>query len=329
MFRNSRAPLGAVVIGRNEGARLDLCLRSVCGQAEHVVYVDSGSSDGSVEMARALGVAVVELDLNVPFTAARARNAGFQALLSAQPLLDYVFFVDGDCEVAEGFLGKACGFLAQHPEFAVVWGMRRERYPEKSVYNMLCNIEWDLPIGESKYCGGDAVMRVKPFQAAQGYRADLICGEEPELCVRLRMQGWHIYHLPDTMTIHDAAIYRFGQWWRRMTRSGYAYALGAALHGAPPERHWVRESRRIWFWGLILPAAVLIAALEFGWWPLVLLAVYPLQFLRIGVRGPRTPRENWWWAGAVVLAKFPEMVGQMRFLLDRYFRAQSRLIEYK
>jgi len=294
-----------------------------------VVYVDSGSSDGSVELGRALGVIVVELDMSIPFTAARARNEGFQALLAVEPLLEYVFFVDGDCEVAEGWVGKGCRFLAQHPEFAVVWGRRRERFPERSVYNLLCDIGWDIEIGESKYCGGDAVMRVQPLKAVQGFRADLICGEEPELCVRLRAQGWHIYHLPDSMTIHDAAMYRFGQWWMRMIRSGYAFALGAALHGAPPERHWVGECRRVWLWGLIFPVGVLASAILYQWWTLFLLSIYVLQVVRIALSGTRSKRENWWWAASVVLGKFPEMLGQLKFLIDRNLRTQSRLIEYK
>lgn len=45
----------AIVIGRNEGQRLIDCLGSLLGQVRRVIYVDSGSSDGSVEAARARG----------------------------------------------------------------------------------------------------------------------------------------------------------------------------------------------------------------------------------------------------------------------------------
>jgi hypothetical protein len=51
--------------------------------------------------------------------------------------------------------------------------------------------------------------------------------------------------------------------------------------------------------------------------------------VRIALRGKRTARENWWWACAVVVGKFPEMVGQMKFFMDRLRRVKSRLIEYK
>ncbi len=144
------AAVGIVVIGRNEGERLKRCLESVRGSAVQTVYVDSGSTDESVAFARSLGVLVLELDLSTPFTAARARNAGFERLLKASPSLDHVFFVDGDCEVASGWVEKASRFLVSHPDVAVVFGRRREQYPERSVYNRLCDIEWDTPIGAAK-----------------------------------------------------------------------------------------------------------------------------------------------------------------------------------
>ena len=322
--------IGVVAIGRNEGERLKRCLESLRGTVNDIVYVDSGSTDDSVAFSLALGVTVVELDLSVPFTAARARNAGFSKLLELRPTLDYVFFVDGDCEVVGGWLDTAGRYLGEHPDFAVVYGFRRERFPEKSVYNMLCDVEWlDYPTGETKYCGGDALIRVSAFRQVQGYRPDLICWEEPEMCVRLRRAGWRIWRTLDVMTIHDAAMYRFSQWWKRAQRAGYGHAQAVALHGAPPERHGVLESRRAWTWGLFLPLLSLVMALCFGPWGLLLLLAYPLQIVRIALIGKHSARKNWWRAVALILGKFPEMQGQLRFLVNRLRGAQARLIEYK
>jgi glycosyltransferase involved in cell wall biosynthesis len=323
--------IGVVVIGRNEGERLRRCLESVRGQAACVVYVDSGSTDDSLASGRTLADAVVELDMRRPFTAARARNEGFQRLLELKEGLTYVFFVDGDCEVVDGWLETAGRFLKEHPDFAIVWGLRRERYPEKSIYNLLCDIEWlDYPLGETKFCGGDAVARIDAIRDVKGYRADLICGEEPEMCIRLRQAGWRIYHLETPMTLHDAAIYRFAQWWKRELRCGYGFAQGAALHGRPPERHAISETRRAWIWGLGIPATALILAPLVSWWALLALTAYPLQLIRLRLRGTRSSaRENWWRAAALVLGKFPEMFGLMKFHIDQIRHAQSRLIEYK
>jgi GT2 family glycosyltransferase len=328
----TRSDVGVVVIGRNEGERLVRCLQSVRRQANHVVYVDSGSTDGSVASAQGLADLVVELDPRVPFTAARARNEGFQRiLLEAGHDIRYVFFVDGDCEVVDGWLRIAVQFFEAHPDYGVVWGLRREKFPERSIYNLLCDIEWqDYPFGEVGACGGDAVARIEAIRQVGGFRAELICGEEPEMCVRLRKAGWRIYHLETPMTLHDAAMYRFGQWWKRTMRTGYSFAQGAALHGAPPERHGVRETWRAWIWGLAIPLATLCLAPFLGRWALLVLIVYPIQLLRLSALRPRrSARENWLRAAALVLAKFPEMFGQLKFHIDHFQRVQSHLIEYK
>src|SRR5262245_27425374 len=95
--RMSAEPLGhvgVVAIGRNEGERLRRCLESVMGKVRAVVYVDSGSTDDSVALARSLGTTVVELDLSRPFTAARSRNSGIARLCEADPDVEFVQVVD-------------------------------------------------------------------------------------------------------------------------------------------------------------------------------------------------------------------------------------------
>ncbi|HIK17233.1 MAG TPA: glycosyltransferase [Leptolyngbyaceae cyanobacterium M33_DOE_097] len=323
--------IGIVAIGRNEGDRLKQCLQSVVGKAAQVVYVDSGSTDGSVEMAASLGVDVVALDLSTPFTAARARNAGFARLLELRPALDYVQFVDGDCEVVEGWLDKAQQMLDAHPEIVVVCGRRRERYPEKSLFNRLCEIEWDTPIGEAKACGGDAMMRAKAVQAVGGYNPNLIAGEEPELCVRLRQKGGKIWRMDAEMTLHDAAMTRTSQWWKRSKRSGHAFAEGAFLHGASPERHWVRESRSIWLWGVMVPSVALVGAWFTHGFSLLLLLAYPLIMFKIYryLRSTgRSPQESRLYAIACVVGKFAEAQGLFQFHWNRLLGKRSQLIEY-
>jgi glycosyltransferase involved in cell wall biosynthesis len=321
--------IGIVAIGRNEGERLKRCLESARRNVARVVYVDSGSTDNSVALARQLGCDVVELDLQTTFTAARARNAGFDRLSQAHPDLRYVQFVDGDCEIAAGWLDAAADFLDNHPKVAVVCGRRRERFPEKSVYNWLCDVEWNTPVGEAKACGGDALMRTDAFVQAGRYRPDVIAGEEPELCVRLRAAGWQVWRLDQEMTLHDAAMTRFGQWWRRAIRAGYASALGAFLHGAPPERHQVWQSQRTWIWGLLLPLGCLILTVAVWPWGLVAWLIYPAQFLRQTIRAKGALSERAIKAAFQLLARFPEAIGQIRFTTDRLLGRNARLIEYK
>ena len=146
--------VGAVAIGRNEGERLRRCLSSLSA-VSRIVYVDSGSTDGSAQWAGANGADVIELDMTLPFTAARARNRGFERLQIIAPQVQYVQFVDGDCEVVGSWIPEAVAFLNSHANVGAVCGRRRERYPEKSIYNWLCDQEWDRPNGRGSACGGD------------------------------------------------------------------------------------------------------------------------------------------------------------------------------
>ena len=325
------ADVGLVVIGRNEGDRLRRCLLSVREQTNSIVYVDSGSTDGSIEMAKSLGVEVVNLDLSIPFTAARSRNAGFYRLLELNKV-KYIQFVDGDCEIFPEWLQTAKQVLETHPELAVVCGRRRERFPKATIYNRLCDLEWDTPIGEATACGGDAMMRVSAFSKVQGYNPNLIAGEEPELCVRLRRQGWKILRIDADMTLHDAAMTKFSQWWKRSLRGGHAYAEGAWLHGNSPEKHWVKESKSIWLWGFIVPSIALGGAFLTQGLSLLLLLGYPLMAYKIYcyVRQRNYSfQDTALYTMSCLIGKFPQVQGQIQFHINRLLKRDIRLIEYK
>ena len=321
------AEIGVVVIGRNEGERLIACLASVKSKAACIVYVDSGSTDGSARAAERLGVSVIKLDSTRPFTASRARNEGFAALKALEPNIRFVQFIDGDCELVGGWLEEARSFLVQREDVVVVCGRRRERYPERSVYNRLCDLEWDTPIGEASACGGDSLLRAEAYEAAGGFQPQLIAGEEPELCVRLRERGWKIWRLDAEMTIHDAAMTRFGQWWARAVRSGYGYAQVSQLHRQSSFRIYARETGRAVFWGGLVPLAIGLGALLH---PIILFGtlIYPLQVLRIVYgRGAKT-RLAWAYAVFVVIGKFAELKGTLAFYWHSS-RRQNAKLDYK
>jgi GT2 family glycosyltransferase len=324
--------LAVVAIGRNEGERLVRCLSSVASTGLPVVYVDSGSSDRSVHEARRLGANVLELDPSTPFTAARARNEGLARALSLAPDLELVQFVDGDCEVVPGWLDRGVSELASRPRVAAVCGRVRERHREATVYNRLCDLEWDVPAGDALACGGNAIFRVSAFQEAGGFDAGLIGGEEPELCVRLRQLGWTILRCGGDMVWHDAAMTRFGQWWRRALRAGWSYAEGAAMHGASRERHWVRENRSILFWGALLPATVLLLAAPTRGASLALLAGYPMLALRVhrnAMRRGIARRDARLLAFFTVLGKFPQAAGQGQFIVMRLLGGRRRVVDWR
>ena len=325
--------LGVVVIGRNEGARLISCLRSIARALPgvRVVYVDSNSTDASVAAARSLHADVVELDGRKPFTAAWARNTGWRRLVEIAPGATRVHFLDGDCELIDGWLDAAMSFLDERPDVGVVCGRRRERFPNATIFNAQCDVEWNTAIGQARSCGGDALMRIDALCAVGGYNESLIAGEEPELCVRIRANGRKVWRLDRDMVWHDAAMTRWLQWWRRTKRAGHAFAEGAALHGHAPERHYVAERRRALIWGMLLPLLIIVAGMvdAHAFW---LALIYPIQVTRLALRPSAAVRQAgiaWSRAFLLVAGRFAEAAGVTLYVWRRMRGHASTLIEYK
>lgn len=318
--------LGIVVIGRNEGERLKLCLTSL-PDGVPVIYVDSGSTDGSPEAAEAVGASVVHLSTDKPFSAARARNEGFARLLDEHPETAFVQFIDGDCELLEGWLDLALERMREADDLAVVAGQRLERFPEASWYNELCHYEWDTPVGEADAVGGDAIYRAEAFKKVGGFDPMMMAGEEPELCLRLRAKGYHVERLDADMTLHDAAIHSFSAWWKRAVRSGYAYTLGALKHGV--DGYNVREVIRSLIWGGAYPLLIVVF-LVFG--PVLLgLGLIALGFVkwwRIRKRVEARFKKPGRYAAFMMLTNVAEVRGIVRALVETVAGERS-ILEYK
>jgi hypothetical protein len=323
---------GIVAVGRNEGQRLKRCLTSIAGGQHPCVYVDSGSTDGSLDLARQYPVEVIALDPATRMTAARARNAGLAHLMQRRPDLRFIQFIDADCVLAADWLEIGLRRLLAKPELAAVAGRRCERHPNATVYNHLMAIEWDTPLGATETVGGDCLLRCDAFERVGGFRADLICGEEPELCYRLRADRWQIERIGMNMTVHDAAMTRFRQWWRRCVRGGWAYAEGAVIYQDKQRMASVRRIASAVVWAGLVPAATIGISIFGTMWAAVMLGCYPLLAGKILV-SKRCQQYPWASAGlyalACIVSKWPELQGQMTFVGRQVFNWQSGLIEYK
>lgn len=331
------AQFGIVVIGRNEGERLKRCLDSCASSSASVVYVDSGSMDGSRELAGGHGATVVELDAGAPFSAARARNAGYRRLREDSPGVKFVQFVDADCELAADWLAFAADSMLLRPGTAIVSGQLKERYPAASIYNRMGEIEWNASgLGEVDSVGGIFMVRCEAFDSVGGFDPTVTAGEEPELCQRLLRRGWRIVRLERDMATHDLSMTRFSQWWRRMVRAGYGsldvgYRFGVASFS--------RNNRRVLAWscwlGTTAVFATLAVATASGWLEaaaLLLLCLWPVKLARIALRMLKK-RHDWEismaYAFFMAIAFLPEAVGQACYVGDRLLNRSARLIEYK
>ena len=317
-------PVDVVLIGRNEGARLVAALASVQGQARQVVYVDSGSTDESLTEARRADAKIVELDMTKPFTAARARNAGFDALTDPQ----IVMFIDGDCVLRPGFIDAARAHLEANPALGLVTGWRAEMFPEASVYNAICDWEWHRPAGPIKACGGDMMVRAEAWSALGGMDPKVIAAEDDEFCTRLRKASWQLERIPMEMTRHDAAMLRFSQWWARAVRTGHGFAQVGHLH---PD-YFSRERRRVLVFGLVLPLLFLLGLFTAPLFSLLIVLLYVISHVR-SIRGLQsdgmTRSQSHRLALLLTASKFPNLIGMIRFHARRLSGADMRIIEYK
>lgn len=334
--KNDIDMIGIVVIGRNEGERLKVCLNSVLKHSSNVIYVDSGSEDGSLKLAKDLGASVVELDLSIPFSAARARNAGVRALSLLEKKIKYVQFVDGDCEVNERWIESARLFLDKEPDVAVVSGRLRERHPEKSVYNLLCDAEWEAPVGEATSCGGLAMMRIDIFNLLGGYRDDVSAGEEPELCMRIRGRGYKIWRIENEMALHDSAMFHFSQWWNRNKRTGYG-AMDLTTRFSHSNFKRITFRAMFWaVWALMVLVFSIISLLNnkeiFNLVLYFLLAIWPLHFLRVVFKTWKVRKSikfAFTYAWYMAIGIWPQLLGMASYVLDRFCQRPARLIEHK
>jgi cellulose synthase/poly-beta-1,6-N-acetylglucosamine synthase-like glycosyltransferase len=253
-----------------------------------------------------------------------------------------VQFIDGDCVLDADWPGTAIAYLDENAKSAAVCGRRREEHPEESVYNRLIDIDWDIAPGPVPYIGGDALVRAEALDAVGGWDGSLIAGEEPDLCFRLADAGWAIHRLPVEQTLHDVAMRRFGEYWKRSVRSGHAYLQVGLRHRRGAGRGWLRMSGSILFYGAALPIAAVAGALlvwaiwGFGWMMLVppvavaalyarLIAVMERSCLSRG--SPRSLALRY--AVLNTVCKVAGTIGMLRYLANRVRGDRSTIIEYK
>ena len=331
---NKLIDVSVVVIGRNEARRLSRCLESVQKSVWNdlrweLIYVDSHSTDESPQIAQQCGARVLRLG-DVPPSAAAARNLGWRAARG-----ELILFLDGDTQLAQRFIVQAIPSLTS-PEIVAVWGHRRELDPAQSIYTQVLDLDWIFAPGSSDYFGGDVLVRRAALAEVGGFDDQLVAGEEPELCRRLRAQGGKILHVDLPMTKHDLGIRSARSWWTRAERAGLAYAQVAARYARTADPLWLRESRRNIVHGvglLFLPwlgLAVLTTSATLGAvMGVVLLLIWARSARRCAWKCPQNRRLAWAYAAHSHCQQIPILIGQLRWWRLQRQRKIPQLFEYR
>ena len=317
--------IGVVVIGDGDGMT-----QTALSAPEGITVVTvAPAGSAAASLARDAGLDHVELDVD-QVGGGRARNAGYRRLKKVAPHLKYVQFIEAGALIDPEWLAHAWRFMARRPEVAALEGRVLPTAPTESTFRRILDKAMNRDDGEVQAASATALFRADAFEAAGGFRGDILADETADLCIRLRRRGAHVWRSEATMALKEPEPMSFAQWRRRAAQNGYAYAAGAALHGGPPERYCERERSRAVLWGAVFPAAIALAAIlaaaggalfGFGAGPVlgalaalgVGVMIYALKIAATAIgAGPFSPF-SWVYGATATLGHFYEFAGVARY----------------
>ena len=270
--------ISVIVIGRNEGERLETCLtsaqRALRMLSYELIYVDSHSTDDSLAIARAHGARCF-LPGTADTTAGLGRHVGTQAAHG-----EYLLFLDGDMQLQPGFVERAMLRVAAGGCDGVC-GIRTDHYMKDGQVVSVCENYFGCTQERvAPEFGGAIFLMAEALARCGGWATDTIACEEAELHARLLDAGCTIIELPVPMIIHCDAVRDargpLGVAFSRR-RLGEGQALRCAMQAG---RAWayIRHEREKFLlyaldwlsllllllrpWGI--PAACFVQALELG-----------------------------------------------------------------
>jgi cellulose synthase/poly-beta-1,6-N-acetylglucosamine synthase-like glycosyltransferase len=304
-------------------------MRPPAGEVE-LIYVDSDSSDDSPCIASEAGARVIIVRPDRP-TPALGRNAGWRA--SAAP---FILFLDGDCVLHPDFVTRTLPEF-EDPKIGIVFGRTRELHPNASVFHRVYDVHWwSPPVGAAEFCLGTALVRRSVLAAVKGYDPNLMAGEEPEICMRIRRLGYVILCVDLPMAAHDVAMTHWSQYWRRGERQGYAHAEVSQRLGKENSPALAARTRRTQIWGsvlVLLPmAAIANLIVTSSWLPLAIVAVILVALAAREAFSCRRKTRSVYtlllFGIHSYLKEVPRLVGQLRYFYDRR-TGRKTWIEYK
>ena len=289
--------ISIVIPVRNGGAGLALCLDAIAEQQAddevEVVVVDSGSTDGSVDLARSRG-ARVQIIQPRDFTHGGSRNLGAE-LARGETL---VFTSQDAYPVDDAWLAHLCRALREQPTVAAVYGRQLphndarppERYFLEFVYGPVARTQIvektsDLSMDATLFSNVNSAIRRSVWEEFH-FADDIIMGEDQEWAVRVLLAGYSLRYEP-LAAVRHSHTYSIRSAFSRFFDSGVS-AERTYLAGARPSARVLRGAA--WRYG-VGEVEWLWRSGQWRWIPYA--AVYEsskFAGLQLGIRHRRLPR---------------------------------------
>jgi Glycosyl transferase family 2 len=207
--------IDCIVVGKNQGTTLRASLEAVrnCSYSQgriHLHYIDMGSADYSLEIARSMeGVKIIALhgvNLGAAYNAAwKECSSPFIQFLSADALLDPSWFEHAFSEIARDVGG--------------VTGRCQLTEPHGSIFNWIDTLEWrSTPPGGG--IGRHFLLRRELLQAIDGFDEHLLYGTALDFAHTAAKTEWKLRTLQAPMCQYAIGRSGFTSWWRSGVADG-------------------------------------------------------------------------------------------------------------
>jgi len=240
-----RTTISVVIPVRDNATDLARALAPLKATHDHlheIIVVDDASTDGSAEVAAALGVRVERLSLHSGAPA--ARNHGVRCASG-----DVIFFLDADVVAPASTIVRAAALLDESPEYDAAFGSYDDDPDVRTTLSRFRNLlhHYTHQTGNreaSTFWTGCGVIRKAAFESVGGFDDRWRGIEDIELGHRLRASGRRILLDPTLQVKHLKRWTLSSMMWTDLRYRAFKWSQLLLAQGKLPEDLNVRTGQR-------------------------------------------------------------------------------------
>jgi glycosyltransferase involved in cell wall biosynthesis len=237
-----------IIKALNEENNIAACIESCIREAKHykseIILVDSLSTDKTITIAKQYPVQIVQFENKTDIGCGAAPQLGYQYAQG-----EYLYLLDGDMELCDGFLVEALNFLAYNLQVAGVAGKLVDTQHSSDEDRRRAKVYGKMTaIKNEQHLGGGGLYRKKAIDSV-GYfsHSGLLAREEFELGARLLSQNWLLKRLPVNSVMHTGHSEGNLQRICRLWLNGRLFASGALLKSALGKPWFTLCVKHLWY----------------------------------------------------------------------------------